>query len=116
MRLNTPIKVRRPSKSAGDRYGRGQAAALADVAGLEEVWAQATPKQGGETSLGLRMESRQPWELVVRRDPVTSTITAADVIETLDDLALRLNVRAVAPLQTDPNFLLITAEQGGPGG
>lgn len=114
--LSTPFKVQRRGDPKDDRFGRGTGSAFADVADLSEVWGRLVPRQGGEVSLQARLESRQPWEMLVRRDPATIGISIADRIITLDDLALVLDVKAAAPFQADPAYILITAESGGADG
>lgn len=114
--LNTPIKVQRRASASSNKYGSGVAGALADVPGLGDIWARVTPKQGGEVSLAARLEGRQAWELLVRRDEGTATITAADHIVTLDDLALELDVSSAAIYQADPEYILITGETGSASG
>lgn len=115
-RLSTPIAVSRRGAEGEDKYGRGTAGELEVVDGLDQEWAGLTPKQGGEVSLAARLEGRQAYELLVRRNPATATITAADRITTLDDLALELDVTAAAPYQPDPSYILITATAGTPHG
>lgn len=114
MQLRDPFKFQRRATSAGDKFGRPAGGAWSDL--VARTFAQATPKQGGEVALGGRIEGRQAWELIVRRDPGTEAIRIADRAVDLVS-GLTLNVRAVAPYQADPvRFLLVTAESGGADG
>jgi head-tail adaptor len=110
-KLRTPIRLHRRAAKADDKYGRANAGAYAVAIDLE--WARLTPKQGGEVALASRLEGRQAYELLVRRTPSTAQITAEDRIETLDDLALTIEVTSAAPFQADPSYILITGETGG---
>jgi hypothetical protein len=110
--LSTPIRVERRAASPDDRYGRGAAGAYAIVPDLAVEWARLVPKQGGEVALQSRLQQKQVYELLVRKTPATMTITGADRITTLDDLALEIDVKAAAPYQADAAYILITGETG----
>lgn len=112
---DTPLKVQRWSVDTTDPDGQGRDV-LADVPGLVDLWGRMTPKQGGEVSLEGRLEGRQPWEIIVRRDTGSDTISAKDVLVTLDRDARKLEVTSAAPYQADPAYILITAVEGGPRG
>lgn len=110
--LSTPIKVERRAPDAGDKFGKGNSGAYVVLEGLNEIWARNVPKQGGEVSLAGRLEGRQAYELLVRRDPVTEQISAKDRITTLERSPKIINVRSAAPYQADPSYILITGEAG----
>lgn len=120
-RLNKRVRFERRSANSGgaggDAYGRAGGGWTPRFAGAR--WAGVEGKTGRETTES-RVQGRQTWEVLVRRDPETITVTTADRVVTLaEDLspALYLNVKAVAPFPPDPDaFLLLTCEAGGANG
>jgi len=72
---------------------------------------------GDEANVGMRLEGRQAYEIKVRNDPQTRTLTNTDRIEVeVGPYAGFYNIRTLAPFRPDPQYLLITAERGGPDG
>lgn len=109
--LNAPVRFQRRDPNAADPYGRP----VDGWANLFDRFGRLEAKTGGETYQG-RIEGRQGYELLVRRDPETNTITPADRFQDLVSLQY-LGVKSVAPFPPDPSgYLLLTAEAGGANG
>lgn len=132
-RLDKRVRFERRSAKSGaagegsDRFGRSGGGWIPAFLGADNApsadastrWTGASYRTGGET-LAIRLEGRQPVELLIRRDPATVKLSleerAVILAEDLTD-AFYLNLKAVAPFPPDPEgFLLLTCEAGGANG
>lgn len=110
--LETPIKVEKRKTSTTDKYGRGSKGWEQRI---ERTWARKRARAGTEQAQAARVESRVPYEFLVRDDPDTRTISVGDRIRDLETLET-FNVTAAAPFEKDRDFRLITALAGGADG
>lgn len=132
-RLDKRVRFESRSAKSGaagagaDRFGRAGGGWIPAFLGADQTpnaeastrWTGASSRTGSE-SLAIRLEGRQPVELLIRRDPATVKLSLDDraviLAEDLTD-AVYLNVKAIAPFPPDPEgFLLLTCEAGGANG
>lgn len=114
--LRNPVRIQRRVSVKGDKYGR-PAGAWADLfAGVRFVKITAR-NAGGEVNVGERLEGRQPYEILIRLDPETETITNGDsILSEVSPHKGRFNIASVAPWRVNPAYLLATCDIGGADG
>ena len=114
--LNNPVLIERRTAAAGDKYGRPVGGWAALFPGRK--WAKIRARNAGsEVNVGERLEGRQPYEILIRRDPETAQITNADrIVSDTEPHVGAYNVRSVAPWGPNPDYIMVTAEFGGPSG
>jgi len=113
--LDHRVRFQRRTSNAGDAGGDAFGRPSGGWEDLVERWARVEAKTGAETFQG-RVAGSQTFEILIRRDPETLTITNADRAFDVGP-GRYFNIKTIADFPPDPDaFLLLTVSAGGANG
>lgn len=95
--------------AADDGYGNTEGAWATLITSRA---AKLRPTRGGEQTIAARLQGTAAWDLWVRFDGETSTVTTDDRVVDARDATRTFNIRFIGDMEGRREFLLMQLEQG----